>query len=159
MSGNARKLIHAQEAGFTLLEQLVVLSVASVMLAIVVPSMSRLYQHYELDTAANSTVLDLRQAQMSAWAHQDTQEVWFSRFKPQYTLWQNGAEWGQVVMPQRISYLNGYLDQVVSDLRFDQTGGIAGNGTVRLINQVKEEADIMVYLGNGIVDYDGVYSR
>lgn len=147
------------EAGVTLLEQLLVLLIIGVMMAMVVPSVTRLYEHKELDVAARTVVSDVRDGQTTALAHQDIYELWFSKFKPSYTLWENGAYLGQTVLPQRVGYLNGYLDQTVSDLRFDQNGVTTGNGNVRLVNQDGEESDIAIYITTGIVIYDGVHKR
>jgi Tfp pilus assembly protein FimT len=155
--GNACK--HRHEAGVTLVEQLIAVVIIAMMFAMLLPGMSHLYQHGELDMTARMIVSDIRSQQTSAWAHQDGHEVWFSKFRPQDTLWENGVFLSQTTYPQRISYLNGYLDQTVSDLRFDLHGIATGYGNMHVINQNGEQSDIAVYLATGITVYDGVHKR
>lgn len=160
MKGTLRELYkQRQEAGFTLVEQLIAVVILAMMMAMVLPAMSRLYQHGELDASARTIVTDIRSQQMAAWSHQDGHEVWFSKFKPQDTLWENGAFVSQTNFSPRISYLNGYLDQTASDLRFDLHGVTTGYGNMHLVNQNSEQSDVAVYLATGITVYDGVHRR
>ncbi|PWK06285.1 prepilin-type N-terminal cleavage/methylation domain-containing protein [Tumebacillus permanentifrigoris] len=148
--------LHA-EHGYTLLELLVTLFLLSSLFAMTFPSLKRLFQHYELDVSARQLATQMRNDQMSAWSRADVQEIWLNRFKPQYQLWRNGQFTGQVKLPDTIQYLNGYLEPSAAVFRFDATGVLTGGGQVRLLNKLREAADLNVYLTTGTVVYEGVH--
>lgn len=150
------RLLHS-ELGYTLLELLLALFILSMLFALTLPSLKRLFQHHELDVSARMIATEIRSDQMSAWSHGDVQEIWFNRFKPQYQLWRNGQFTGQVKLPDTIQYLNGYLEPSSAVFRFDTTGVLTGGGQVRLLNKLREGADLNVYLITGTVVYEGVH--
>jgi prepilin-type N-terminal cleavage/methylation domain-containing protein len=157
MSEEVRGLKDGQ-AGYTLLELMIVLAVLSVMFLLLIPSINGLYQRFELDVASRVIVSDLRAAQVSAWAHQDVHELWLNKFDPpQYRLWEDGRATGQVRLLDRVRYRNGYLENGVSLLRFYPNGTTVGSGNIRLINRQKDQADLIVYPSTGHVVYDGVH--
>lgn len=151
------KLNPRAEAGNTFLELLITLSILSLFFAVSLPSLARLFQHHELDASARRLVTDVRGAQMSAWSYGDVQEISLYRFKPQYQLWNNGQYVGQVTLPDTLQYQNGYLEPTVATMRFDPGGKLTGGGTIRLLNKLREGADINIYLNSGVVVYEGVH--
>jgi prepilin-type N-terminal cleavage/methylation domain-containing protein len=145
------------QKGYTLVEVLMVLVILTGMIGMAGPSVLRVYQRQELDTAARELAVEVRSQQVSAWAHQDVHEMWLSRFVPQYRLYEQGRFLGERRLPERVEYRNGYLEAGVSVLRFDQSGMKAGGGVIRLVNGQREGADVRVLVGSGHVVYDGVY--
>ena len=143
------------EEGYTLPEMLVVLLILGTMFGLVLPSIVRLYNRTELDSAARVLAADLRGAQMSAHSHQDVHEVWFSSLTPQYTLLENGQFRGMNRFPKGVGYANGYLEQSVSLLRFS-TSSSSGSGTVRLLGRGREQAAVRVFVTTGHVTVEGV---
>lgn len=144
------------QAGYTLVELLLVLAVIGVVFLLVLPGINGLYQRYELDVASRLIVSDLRGAQMSAWAHGDLHEIWFNKFAPTYRVWEDGKTTGQIRLPERVGYRNGYLENGVSLMRYYPNGMAAGSGSIRLTNRLKERADLIVYPSSGTVVYEGV---
>jgi prepilin-type N-terminal cleavage/methylation domain-containing protein len=145
------------ETGYTLLELLITLSLLSLLFTLTLPSLKRLFQHHELDASARQLAAELRSDQMSAWSQGTVQEVWLYRFKPQYQVWKQGQFAGQVKLPESLQYQNGYLEPSAAVFRYDQTGTLTGGGQVRLVNKLREGADLQVYLTTGTVVYEGVH--
>jgi prepilin-type N-terminal cleavage/methylation domain-containing protein len=143
------------EGGYTLPEMLVVLLIIGTMFALALPSMVRLHNRTELDSAARGLAADLRGAEMSAYAHQDVHEVWFSSLTPQYTLLENGQFRSLYRFPKGVKYSGGYLEQSVSLLRF-APGSASGSGTVRLTGSGREQATVRVFVTTGHVIYEGI---
>jgi prepilin-type N-terminal cleavage/methylation domain-containing protein len=143
------------QAGYTLLELLLVLSILGVLAAALLPGVNKLYRRYELDAASREVVADIRQTQMSAWAHQDVHELKFARFAPRYTHWEAGLYRGQKRLPERIGYRHGYLDSSVSSLLFDPNHKAAG-GSIRLVSGSSGQAEIKLLPVSGHVVYEGV---
>lgn len=147
------------EAGFSLLEMVLVIALLSILFLLIAPPISRLYQHAELDSAARGVEVEIRGQQMAAFSHQDAHELWFSKFTPKYTIGEQGVYQQTVKLPARVAYKNGYLEPAVSDLRFDPTGSVLGSGSLHFVSTAKEAADVSVTVGTGFVQYDGVYRR
>jgi type II secretory pathway pseudopilin PulG len=148
-----------REGGYTLLELLLALTLASFLLALVLPGLTRLYGRYELDVAARIIVADIRSDQTAAAARAQVREMVFDRFTPVYIQRSDGAYRRRVVLSPSLSYRNGYLEQWVSRLRFDPSGMTTGTGSVRLVNRARESADVIVQVTYGNVLYEGVKPR
>ena len=146
------------ERGYTLLELLAVLLVIGMMFALTLPGITWLFQREQLDMAARTITADIRGAQVAAVAHQDVHEIWFQKFKPVYTLWEDGRSRGLVRLPDGLRYRNGYLEQTVTQLRFDSTGNTSGSGSIRLVNP-SGESDVIVGVSTGNIIYEGVQGR
>ena len=143
------------EGGYTLPEMLIVLLIIGTMFALALPSMVRLHNRTELDSAARVLAADLRGAEMSAYAHQDVHEVWFSSLTPQYSLLENGQFRSLYRFPNGVKYAGGYLEQSVSLLRF-APGSASGSGTVRLTGLGRGQATVRVFPSTGHVVYEGI---
>lgn len=151
-------MIHSRiraQAGHTLLELLLVLSILGVMFSLLIPGVNRLYQRFELDAASRAVTADLRSAQVSAWVHGDEHEVKFNRFTPRYTLWEKGVFQKQKQLPNRVSYRLGYIENTVATLGFSPTR-TTGSGSIRLVNATGQQADIKISPVSGHIVYDGV---
>jgi prepilin-type N-terminal cleavage/methylation domain-containing protein len=146
------------QGGYTLLELLTVLLVMGMMFALTLPGVTRLFQREQLDMAARTITAEIRSGQVSAVAHQDVHEIWFNKFQPSYTIWEGGQNGRQVRLPDGLRYRNGYLEQTVSQLRFDGAGVTSGSGSIRLVNQTGE-ADVIVGVSTGNIIYEGVQGR
>ncbi|TCP59648.1 prepilin-type N-terminal cleavage/methylation domain-containing protein [Tumebacillus sp. BK434] len=143
------------EAGHTLLELLLVLSIIGVLFTLLIPAVNRLYQRFELDTASHLVTTELRRAQVSARVHGDEHEVRFNRFTPRYTLWEQGVFLQQQQLPSRVAYRLGYIENAVATLVFGPTRA-TGSGSIRLVNGVGQQADIKIYPVSGHIAHDGV---
>nr|WP_161780727.1 hypothetical protein [Tumebacillus flagellatus] len=139
------------------MELLTTLVLLSLFFAMTVPSLKRLFQHHELDASARQFVSAVRGSQMAAWSHGEVQELWLYRFKPQYQRLINGQNAGVVKMPDSLQYQSGFLEAGSSVFRFDQNGTPTGSGQVRLVNRLREGADINILMFSGTVTYEGVH--
>ncbi|MCX7571428.1 hypothetical protein OS242_15870 [Tumebacillus sp. DT12] len=151
--------MRGQEGGYTLLELLLVLMLLGFLFALLLPGVTRLYGHYEIDAAARRVAADIRSEQTAAVSRQQVREIVFDRFTPGYMRKQGGVNRQRVMLSPTLQYRNGYLEQTASRLRFDPNGVTTGGGGVRLTNRAKEAADVMVQVTYGNVVYEGVKPR
>jgi len=148
--------MRGREGGYTLLELLLVLMLLGFLFALLLPGVTRLYGHYEIDAVARLVVADIRSEQTAAVSRQQVREIVFDRFTPGYVRKQGGVNRQRVVLSSTLQYRNGYLEQSASRLRFDPNGLTIGGGGVRQTNRAKEAADITVQVNFGNVVYEGV---
>jgi len=145
-----------QDHGYSLVELLTVLALLAISFTLAMPLYRQVVQHAELEVAARETTTQIRAAQTAAWSHGTTQELWFGRFNPSWSRWEQGQLRGVKHLPTSVRYFNGYLEHAVSVLRFEPDGRSSGSGRLNLTNSRGERATVTVTVNTGHVQYEGV---
>ncbi|WP_286059883.1 competence type IV pilus minor pilin ComGD [Bacillus mojavensis] len=135
------------EAGFTLLESLLVLSLASIMLIAVFTTLPPVYENTALRQTVSQLKNDILLAQQTAISNHQRTKILFQEKKYQVII-------GDTVI-DRIFYDNGLLAESLTlkdRLEFNEKGHPNIGGKIRIKGHAAY--DITVYLGSGRVNVE-----
>jgi len=79
--------------GFTLLEILIVMALASVFVAVMIPDFNRVIPEMKVDKAARKLAIDIRMAQQKAVSEMSTVWFWLDADGNQYRTWVFDRNW------------------------------------------------------------------
>lgn len=138
------------QAGFSLIEVMVAVAIATVIMAVALPDFSRAMDRAYLWQTTCQVVGDLRDQQARAYAVQAYQEVRFAPFANYYELYSDGIGYTSFVsFAPRITYEDGYLHLSEPTVRFNLAGDVSESGKIGFVDPEGDKQTIIICLQSG----------
>lgn len=136
------------EAGFSLLELLIVLLCFAALFSLAVPGYSRMADNWQLRSSFNQFYADVKECQSLAVVNQYPYSIKLTTDR-EYEIWAGDSKKKSVRLPKGISFSEPKLALNGNAIQFNSQGHPIGAGTVMLGNLHHKKMGLTVHLHTG----------
>ena len=141
--------MQSNNAGFTLLELVVAMSIVIITLGIGLPTSTALLTHVNLFATRDEMITQMRLTQADAMVYNQPGIIWFAPFNQYYWRTLGSTFLNETNFYPGVAYANGYLSINARRLSYDNLGDAQIAGTIRFASG-RQEADIRLFMGAGL---------